>query len=185
MGAQRAADAAGRVALSERELAVAELVARGAGNRQVAAELHLSEKTVERHLSHVYAKLGIDERAASWQPLLTARRLSGGSRRRGRAGYQAWPTKTGSGTSATPKACSTPAAISRASATSSAVLAPPRLVSASVCLEEIATAPRARPAREAGVLDQPGGRGLDAPVGLRGRPAAGRSNDAAAAASRS
>lgn len=62
MGAQRAAGAAGRVALTERELAVAELVARGAGNRQVAAELHLSEKTVERHLSHVYAKLGVDSR---------------------------------------------------------------------------------------------------------------------------
>ncbi len=62
MGAQRAADAAGRVALSERELAVAEQAARGAGNREIAAALHLSEKTVERHLSHVYAKLGIDGR---------------------------------------------------------------------------------------------------------------------------
>jgi len=62
MGAQRAADAAGRSDLSERELEVAELVARGASNRQVAVELHLSEKTVERHLSHVYAKLGIDGR---------------------------------------------------------------------------------------------------------------------------
>jgi DNA-binding NarL/FixJ family response regulator len=62
MGARRAADAAGRVGLTERELAVAELVARGHSNKQVAAALFLSEKTVERHLSHVYAKLGLRAR---------------------------------------------------------------------------------------------------------------------------
>ena len=55
--------------------------------------------------------------------------------------YQSWPTSTGSGASATPKRSRTPAAISRASAISSAVLAPPRLTSASVCLPEMPTRP--------------------------------------------
>ena len=52
--------------------------------------------------------------------------------------HQRCPTNTGSGTSATPKAACTPPAISRARATSSAVVPAPRLVSASVCLAEIA-----------------------------------------------
>ena len=82
-----------------------------------------------------------------------------GRLRRGRAGVQgeapagvqrpltpslhhhSWPTSTGSGCSATPKRSSTPAAISRASAISSAVVAPPRLTSASVCLVEMPTRP--------------------------------------------
>ncbi len=54
------------------------------------------------------------------------------------APYHRSPTKTGSGTSATPNASSTPVAISRASATSSAVVPSPRLVSARTCLDEIA-----------------------------------------------
>ena len=52
--------------------------------------------------------------------------------------HQRGPTSTGSGTSATPKASCTPPAISRARATSSAVVPAPRLVSASVCLLEMA-----------------------------------------------
>ena len=48
------------------------------------------------------------------------------------------PTSVGSGSSLTPKRSSTPPAISRASASSSAVVPAPRLVSASVCLDEIA-----------------------------------------------
>lgn len=49
--------------LSAQELQVAREVARGARNREVAAALFLSEKTVERHLSNVYRKLGIRSRA--------------------------------------------------------------------------------------------------------------------------
>ena len=60
----------------------------------------------------------------------------------------------------------TPAAISRARATSSAVVAPPRLTSASACLRRDPDARRARAAREAGALDEPGGGGLHAAVGL-------------------
>jgi DNA-binding CsgD family transcriptional regulator len=59
-GARRAS---GRDGLTERERDVAELVARGRTNREVAQALFLSEKTVENHLSRVYAKLGLRSRA--------------------------------------------------------------------------------------------------------------------------
>jgi DNA-binding NarL/FixJ family response regulator len=51
--------------LSARELEVLELVARGATNREAAAQLFISEATVKTHLVHVYAKLGVNDRAAA------------------------------------------------------------------------------------------------------------------------
>jgi DNA-binding NarL/FixJ family response regulator len=60
--ARAGAPAAG--ALSARELEVAELVAAGRTNRQIAAELFLSEKTVESHLAHIFGKLDVRSRAA-------------------------------------------------------------------------------------------------------------------------
>jgi DNA-binding CsgD family transcriptional regulator len=45
------------------ELAVARLVAVGMSNRHVASELFISIKTVQFHLTHVYAKLGVSSRA--------------------------------------------------------------------------------------------------------------------------
>jgi DNA-binding CsgD family transcriptional regulator len=48
--------------LTSAELRVAELVARGRTNREVAAMLFLSERTVESHLTHAYAKLGVRSR---------------------------------------------------------------------------------------------------------------------------
>ena len=48
--------------LSQRELQVLRLAARGAGNKEVADALHLSETTVKRTLSNVYGKLDVHSR---------------------------------------------------------------------------------------------------------------------------
>ena len=48
--------------LSPSELRVAELVAEGRTNREIAAALFLGERTVASHLTHIYAKLGIRSR---------------------------------------------------------------------------------------------------------------------------
>jgi DNA-binding CsgD family transcriptional regulator len=48
--------------LTPAELRVASLVAEGRTNREVAAALFLTEKTVASHLSHIYAKLGVRSR---------------------------------------------------------------------------------------------------------------------------
>ena len=48
--------------LTAQEIRVAEAVAAGATNREVAASLFLSEKTIEFHLGRVYRKLGIHSR---------------------------------------------------------------------------------------------------------------------------
>jgi DNA-binding CsgD family transcriptional regulator len=48
--------------LSAAERRVAELVAEGRTNREVAAALVLGERTVETHLTHIYAKLGVRSR---------------------------------------------------------------------------------------------------------------------------
>ncbi|MBA2529554.1 MAG: helix-turn-helix transcriptional regulator, partial [Euzebyales bacterium] len=48
--------------LTRQERAVARLVGAGLSNRDVAAELVVSVKTVEFHLSNVYAKLGLSSR---------------------------------------------------------------------------------------------------------------------------
>lgn len=50
-------------ALTEREREIARLASSGASNPDIAAELFLSRKTVERHLSNVMAKLGVRNRA--------------------------------------------------------------------------------------------------------------------------
>ena len=49
--------------LTAQESAVARLVAVGMSNRHVASELFISIKTVQFHLTHVYAKLGVSSRA--------------------------------------------------------------------------------------------------------------------------
>ena len=49
--------------LTPQESAVARLVAQGMGNRQVAGELFVSIKTVQFHLTHIYSKFGINNRA--------------------------------------------------------------------------------------------------------------------------
>jgi DNA-binding CsgD family transcriptional regulator len=51
--------------LSPRELEVLRLLASGATNKAIAAALVLSERTVDRHVSNIYAKLGVSSRAAA------------------------------------------------------------------------------------------------------------------------
>ena len=50
--------------LTQRELEIAELVAHGYTNRQIAAQLFMSPKTVEAHLSRIFTKLGVASRTA-------------------------------------------------------------------------------------------------------------------------
>jgi DNA-binding CsgD family transcriptional regulator len=63
-GARASTAAEGIAALSVREREIAELVAAGRTNKEIAAELFLAPKTVEHHLSRVFAKLGVRGRAA-------------------------------------------------------------------------------------------------------------------------
>jgi DNA-binding NarL/FixJ family response regulator len=52
-----------RATLSPRECEVVQWVVDGATNRHIAWRLAISEKTVEKHLSHVFRKLGFSSRA--------------------------------------------------------------------------------------------------------------------------
>ncbi len=49
--------------LSGREREVADLVALGRTNKEIAADLFLSEKTVESHMTRLFGKLGVRSRA--------------------------------------------------------------------------------------------------------------------------
>jgi DNA-binding CsgD family transcriptional regulator len=51
--------------LTDREVEVLRRVARGATNRQVAAELHISEETARNHIKHIYEKAGVSTRAGA------------------------------------------------------------------------------------------------------------------------
>jgi len=51
--------------LSAREVEVLALIARGSTNREAASRLFVSEATVKSHLLHIYAKLGVKDRAAA------------------------------------------------------------------------------------------------------------------------
>ena len=52
----------GVAALTSREREIAQLVHDGKMNREIAAELYLSEKTVETHLRNIFGKLGVGSR---------------------------------------------------------------------------------------------------------------------------
>jgi DNA-binding NarL/FixJ family response regulator len=61
-------DMPGRAAfpqLTNRERQVLDLLARGYGNRRIARELVLSDKTVRNHISHIFAKLQVTDRMAA------------------------------------------------------------------------------------------------------------------------
>jgi DNA-binding NarL/FixJ family response regulator len=51
--------------LTARERDILAQLAQGLGNREIAQALFISEATVKTHLSRVYAKLGVDNRAAA------------------------------------------------------------------------------------------------------------------------
>lgn len=51
--------------LSDREVEVLRLLARGASNQQIAARLMISRRTAEHHVQHIYTKIGHSTRAAA------------------------------------------------------------------------------------------------------------------------
>jgi DNA-binding NarL/FixJ family response regulator len=51
--------------LSSRELQVLRLITAGRTNKSIAIELVLSERTVDRHVSNIFTKLGVSSRAAA------------------------------------------------------------------------------------------------------------------------
>ncbi len=56
--------------LSDRELEVLLLAARGLGNRQIATSLHLAEATIKRHLANTYEKMGVSSRSEATRKAL-------------------------------------------------------------------------------------------------------------------
>ncbi|WP_043687536.1 response regulator [Streptomyces xylophagus] len=65
VSAVRSPQAPGNEPLSAREREVLALVAKGTSNREIARELFISEATVKTHLTHLYGKLGVKDRAAA------------------------------------------------------------------------------------------------------------------------
>jgi DNA-binding NarL/FixJ family response regulator len=51
--------------LTERELQVLQLLAAGKTNHAIASQLLVAEKTVDRHVTNLYTKLGVSSRAAA------------------------------------------------------------------------------------------------------------------------
>jgi DNA-binding NarL/FixJ family response regulator len=63
--------------LTEREVEIANLLARGRSNGEIASDLFISEKTVKNHINRIYAKLGVTTRAeaiAMWLGVVGADR---------------------------------------------------------------------------------------------------------------
>ncbi|MFO7168364.1 MAG: response regulator transcription factor [Chloroflexota bacterium] len=58
----RLTDPSGHETLTDRELDVLRLAARGRTNKQIGAELAISDRTVQNHLANIYAKLGVASR---------------------------------------------------------------------------------------------------------------------------
>ena len=70
-GGRRRRRGASATELTSQERRVADLAATGLTNREIAATLYVSAKTVDHHLGRVYQKLGISSRRElirSWPP---------------------------------------------------------------------------------------------------------------------
>ncbi|HVK83790.1 MAG TPA: LuxR C-terminal-related transcriptional regulator, partial [Kofleriaceae bacterium] len=67
--------AVSRFGLTKRQADVAGVLCMGASNREIGEQLQISERTVEVHLSAIYERLGVEQRAAAIACL-----LQGGSR---------------------------------------------------------------------------------------------------------
>ena len=69
LDARQTRDLTGRAALpaglTEREVEVLRLIAGGGTNKDIAAALFLSEKTISRHVSNIFTKIGVSSRAAA------------------------------------------------------------------------------------------------------------------------
>ncbi len=61
--------------VTEREVEVFQLLARGLSNKEMAKHLFVSEATVKSHLSHVCTKLGVDTRAGAVEAAIDQRRI--------------------------------------------------------------------------------------------------------------
>lgn len=66
--------AVNEVSLTNRQREILALVAHGHGNDEIATRLYLSVRTVERHLSNIYAKLGVNGRSARAAAAVAAQR---------------------------------------------------------------------------------------------------------------
>jgi DNA-binding CsgD family transcriptional regulator len=65
--------------LTDREQAVLDLVARGLTSRAVAHRCGISERTVDKHLEHIYRKIGCSDRLTAVLRIREAGRLNPGS----------------------------------------------------------------------------------------------------------
>jgi ATP/maltotriose-dependent transcriptional regulator MalT len=73
--------------LTEREVEVLRLIAAGLTNNEIAAELFLSVKTVSRHLSNIFTKIGVSTRAAATAFAFEHDLVRPRARARGRTGF--------------------------------------------------------------------------------------------------
>jgi DNA-binding NarL/FixJ family response regulator len=62
--------------LSERELEVLLMVARGMSNQQIAVSLHLSEATIKRHLANIYPRIVVSSRGEAVRKALSKKWIS-------------------------------------------------------------------------------------------------------------
>lgn len=77
-------------ALSRRQRQVLTMVAEGWTDAQIASRLHISPRTVSKHLEHIYARLGVPNRAAAVARLADARSQGKDSPRWPPAGKTEW-----------------------------------------------------------------------------------------------